>query len=441
MSNESFDKKSLYIYLLLLGVFGYVMKYILNTILSHHLTTWSYGDFSIALKILALTSSLALLGTNTTTVRFISTYLQDKRTLKLKSFIEWNVKLVRYSFCICILVGGLSVAIMSILHVWNWKDIQTYHLSIYMLWVTPVASTFMLLSSYLLCAQYYVLNAFMQNAKSILTILLFFVIIIVLEVPINDYSLGLILLLVYVAFIVIELFFIIYKMPLIGKLIFDSLGSKNHASINQDWFRVSRRLALNGVICAFIFSCDLIIIQLIDPITHDVGLYAVALTIASSLFVIPQNIYSLLKSQVSTSTESVEGKNALEQHIKHLNRISYLFTLILASVLILFSKQFLGHFGFIYQQAGKALIILIVGFSIGATCQPATAILAYSGHETTLLKITIMEFILIIVSAIIATYFWGYVGTAVATSLTIAAKALLFHTAAYRKVGVRTFII
>ncbi|RUR09885.1 oligosaccharide flippase family protein [Legionella sp. km772] len=177
MSKEFANKKLLFIYLLVIAVFGYVMKYIMNIVLSQHLSAERYGDFSIALKILALTSSLALLGTNSSTVRFISSYLQDKRTLKLKSFIEWNVKLVRYSFFICLLIGGLSIGIMHVLHWWNWKDITSYHLAIYMLWVTPVASTFMLLGSYLLCAEYYVLKSFMENAKPILTMILFFIMI------------------------------------------------------------------------------------------------------------------------------------------------------------------------------------------------------------------------------------------------------------------------
>ena len=110
-------------------------------------------------------------------------------------------------------------------------------------------------------------------------------------------------------------------------------------------------------------------------------------------------------------------------------------------MLIVFSKTFLGHFGLFYQQAQSVLLILTVGFSIGASVQPATAIIAYSGNEAVLLKISVTELTLIIVLGIIGTYFWGYVGTAIATAFTIIVKALAFHIAAYRKVGIKTFII
>lgn len=441
MNNEPINKKLLYSYLLLLAVFGYIMKYTMNIVLSRHLSTVSYGDFSIALKILALTSALALLGTNSSTVRFISSYLKEKKTLRLKSFIEWNVKLIRYSFFVCILIGVVSVGIMHLLHWWQWKHIATYHLSIYMLWVTPVASTFILLGSYLLCAQHYVLKAFLENSKPILTILLFFLLIFIMEMPVNDFTLGLILLLSYVIFIVIELIFIVFKIPIVGKFFLDALSLKNDATLTQDWFQVSCRLAFNGVLCAFIFSSDLILIQLLDPVRENVSLYAVALTIASCLFVIPQNIYTFIKAQVSSLVTTVEGKKDLEQSIKYLNRISYSITLVLASSLIIFAQQLLAHFGTFYQQAEQALIILTVGFSIGSTCQPATAVMAYSGNETFLLKITITELILMIVLTILATYIWGYIGAAYATSITIIIKALLFHTSSYRQVGVKTYTI
>jgi len=121
--------------------------------------------------------------------------------------------------------------------------------------------------------------------------------------------------------------------------------------------------------------------------------------------------------------------------------VTIIVTVVLTGIILHYSKTLLHHFGVSYVQASPVLNILIIGFMFGACAQPAKNILAYSGHEISLLYISVFELSFMILLCSISTYLFDIKGLACATAFIIITRTLLFHIAVYRKLKFKAFVI
>ncbi len=439
---EQLQKNKIVIYLMTLAIFGYLSKYAFNLILTHYLKPSLFGDFNIAQRILGILATLSLLGTNTSSKLFLSNYLQDRHDINIQSYIKWNTKIIRIPFAICIIIAISSFAIMHMLHIWHVKDIRTYHLTIYMLWIAPIASMLTLLNTYLLCANYPVSYAFVANSSNFFSMVFFLILLVFYEAhEITSFKLFIILSFGLLSLLIVDIILLMKKTPYLFNLIARALTTKHKHLIEPTWLNMSSRLAINGLFCSLIFTIDLFILKLISPHPESVGYYAVTLTIASSLFVIPQNIYITIKAKVNYLLATNEGKKQLEMNIKALNRFAVIFTLLLGYCILYYSKTLLHHFGVSYVQAYPILQILVFGFIIGTFAQPAKTILAYSGQVKGLLFISITELSFMLILCTTLTYLYDIKGIAIATSLSMIVRTLLFHIVSYRHTQFRSYIL
>ncbi|MDP1614340.1 MAG: hypothetical protein Q8L68_00935 [Methylococcales bacterium] len=443
MNVESFllyvKKNALSFYFVLLAFLGYAAKYALNIVLAHHLSSRLLGDFNIALRTLGLLTAFALMGTHTASKRFVSHYLHHHRNDMLEDYIAWNFRFIRISFTVCVVVAITAYLVMHALHIWHIKDIRDYHLAIYMLWVAPLAALWTLLSSYLLCANYPILSQIFQNTKNILYIVLFFFLVLWLKIAVDRDSLFLLIGTSILLLCIVELGVIIKKTPFLFTIIRRACLLKKPRRVHPDWMRVSFRLICSGLIFVVICAIDLILVKLIVPAENAAGLYAVALTIASFVFVIPQNLFTLIKTKMSRLMMTKSGQKRLGRELRTLNRFSLATILLFGGVIFLFSKALLLHFGGIYLEAESVLLILVFGFMVGAYAHAATAVLAYGGYETLLLRVSIIELTVFMILGIVLTYCFGIIGTALATTLTMVLKTVLFNSVVYRAAQIKAY--
>lgn len=434
------ENKIIY-YLMLVALFGYISRYIFNAVLSHYLQPSLFGDFNIAVRVLGILTSFALLGTNYSTKRFFSRYLHRHDENGLQNYIQWNLNIIRLPFILCVVVALAAYIIMRELHVWHLKDIQTYHLAIYMFWVAPVAALLSLLSTYLLCAEHPIFYKLMTNMVYFIATFIFLIIVYTFDISFNGYWLVSVLFLSFTGLVFVTILFIIKKTPYLFQSFSIAMHSKALKFVHPDWKVVSMRMAANGLISLIIFSIDLIILELISPIEDSVGLYAAALTISTFLIVIPQNLYAMLSIQVHELCSTLEGRKKLEESIMRLNRNSMVITIFFGVAMLMGSKTLLLHFGSIYLQAESILKILIVGFIVNAFGQAPVTVLSYGGHEKWMVRISTIELLTLLILCSLLTYFFGIVGTATATSLTLISKTLLSHYIAYRQANIKTYLM
>jgi O-antigen/teichoic acid export membrane protein len=429
------------VYLIGLALIGYSAKLALNILLAHYLTPSHYGDFSIALRTLAVLSSAALIGTEYSSKRFMPYYLSVGDTKTLTDYIKWNLNITRITFPLCLVIAITSLIIMHALHIWHIKDIRTHHLSIYMLWIAPFSSIFALLGTYLSCTNHGLIYRIFNKTRNLVFMLIFILIINCFNVEIDSYLLVFVFFLSFFTLIILQLSFLKKKEPLIFTHIVNTYHSSQSHTIQKDWVIVSIRFVLNNFIFLLICSADLIIIKFISPDENSVGLYAAALTLTAAMLVIPKNIFAFLNSKVHPLSRSKEGREQLVAMTIHFNQISLFSMVVIGLFIIIFSKELLGYFGAIYLQAEYMLKILTFGFIIGAYSKSASTLLAYSNYEGLLLTISCVELVAIIVFGSLATYFYGIIGTASITAVVLALKTITMHSAVYYKLKLKSFMI
>lgn len=329
---------------------------------------------------------------------------------------------------------------MRSLHVWHIKEIRSYHMAVYMLWVAPVAALFTLFTNYLICANQTILSTTLRNVRVVLYILLFIGFIQYFNIELRAYTISLILLLSFLLLFVVECLLIYYKAPVLFKGMRDAFLLKRGIQPGNHWLKFSSRMAVNNLVFILICAIDLFLVEFICPDASAVGLYSAALVIASFVLVIPQNLYTSFKTEISHYATSVHGRKILEHDVKRINRLSFTVSFVLGLGIIIFSKTLLSYFGPLYFEADVALKILTLGFMATTFSQPASLFIVYSGNESMALQVSIVELAIILVAGIILTYFFGIVGTAMATSLSILIKTIYFHVQVYAKLKVRAFV-
>lgn len=406
-----------------LATAGYFLKYGLNIYLARHLTESLYGDFSLAVKCLNILSVLSLFGTQVGAQRFLANYLQLNQTAAAADYIAWNIKLIRVSFSIMLGIALISLTTMSILHYVGIKHIRSYHLTVYMLWVTPFAAFSALLGSFLLCTgRIYLSISFSNISRYLIEFILF-----VLIASIFSYTLDSIT----IAFVVLFSFLLISGLSLLTlnedllQMIKSGLKQMTHTKIlRKEWFIVSSRLISNNIIFIITSTLDLIFVKLFTSSEASVAHYAAVLTICGLIWLPPMNLYGALKSKASALLATKEGRDELQGLLDRTNAVVMAITACLTLIIIYFAHALLSHFGPHYGRAMYVLMIMALGSCVGGMLRFSSSLLVYAGYERLLMIFESVQFIAMFLFVIPATYFFNITGTAIATALIICTKAI-----------------
>lgn len=428
--------------ILALSIAAYVTKYLLNVFLAQHLSPENYGDLAIAIRALTIFSTITLLGTGTSSKLFLANYLKTQDASNIRNYLRWNLRVVAYTFTTCFVFAIISLILMLYLHYTGINDINDYHLAIYMLWVAPLAALTLLLSSFLACNNHTIIAQFCQSfAKFVLLALFFVSSVLLFKLQLTDLRIIFILLSVFSILVLFEVVLLRYKAPILF-----SINFRNKNAIPKDkhqkWLKVSSRLIANNIIFLMVCVMDLVIVELLSPDERDVGYYAAVLAISSFIWLIPRGVYQFIKPSISSLIKTQDKKVELQRQLNSANLIMLSVTSLMTIGLLIFANDFLMHFGKAYLIAKIPLIIMIIGNFIGAFSRSSALLLAYSGYESSLLKINYVEIALILILGLILTHYYGIFGMAVATasSVTIKTIIIIYHARKYLKMRPLSFI-
>ncbi|WP_133129707.1 polysaccharide biosynthesis C-terminal domain-containing protein [Legionella yabuuchiae] len=426
--------------LFVLAFFGYALKFGLNIFLARHLTASLYGDYSVAIKLLTILITLSLFGTNIGANRFFVKYLQSDDKEMATNYLAWNVKLLGFTFLITFFIALLAFGIMLLLHYFNIKDINQYHLATYTLWLVPFAAIAKLLSSFLLSGNRILLSMLYNNPfKYLIEIVLFALVVIFIDPELNNTSIVIVL---FVSFVLISIISNFSMNEEILQLL--RLGIKKYKNINlsqMEWLQTSSRLISNNIIFAVTCSIDLIAVELFSSNEAHVGYYAAILTIISLLWLVPGSVYQGLKPQFTILLNDELGHQELQQKLNMTNLIAFILIVVLMLLIIFFGKSILAYFGPQYVQVYSELIVLIVATACSCLARIAPSLLVYAGYESIVLRWSIIELGLMVVLTMPATYWFDIKGTAFATAFVLILKPFFTILIARKKLGLRPLSI
>jgi len=419
---------------------GFFSKFALNTYLAHHLSVSIYGDYSIAISVLSVLSSLVLFGTDVSSQCFLAKYLCAHQKSNALHYIAWNLKLISTSSLIARLVALASIVIMFGLHFFGIREIHKYYILFYVLWITPLAAAFKLLARFLLCTDFVLRMMFLYDVVVYLVeFTLYFMVISVFKYQLNYLMIIAVL---GVSYFLLTLLTYSCLNKNVTHMIWQGLNHWTKISITSPiWFAQSSKLIVNSLVFMITSSLDLFIVKTCSATGHHAGQYAAILTIMSFIWLIPNNLYQKVRPMMSNALTTPEGRLVLQARLDQTNKVVFTILSMVTIIIIVFSRPILQLFGENYVQAQPALICLTIGSALSALIQVSGIILIFADFEGLVLRVSAAQLILLLIAAIPATVWFGITGTAVATSLTMFTINLIFVYYTKKKIGLRAIYI
>ena len=432
------NKNKTVINLLILGLISYFVKFLFNVFAAEHLSPELYGDFSIALRGVFIISLLLLMGTNIASVKYISLYFTDKNPENATRFIKWNLKLVTKTFLIAFIVFTAIFLLLLFMHHLNFTNLGEHHYFVYALWLAPFSALLLLLSSVILSNRQNSLSLFFNKiAIYILLILFMAATVFFLDITIGFFHLMLFLFLGFLLIIIVELFLvnkilIKHEVNITQKLI--NLKLKVH---KKEWMSDSLSLTSGQIIFNLVCFFDLLVIEWVHPNEHSVGHYAAMQTIVNILWVVPSSVTSYFVPLITPLLEKKKYKE-LQSHIDSANYVSLFVSVVMLSLIIVFSEYILSLFGPSYIYAEIPLIVLSVVYFIGAAAFSNARILTFLDPKMIML-INTCELAVLIITSFPLTYYFGILGMTFAVLISVTTKTCFMYIYVKKKIPIKPF--
>lgn len=419
--------------LMLIGIGSYAVKLALAFFLTRIMSKAMYGDFSVAISLFSLVSSLLLLGTNVASNRFLSIYLSENDQERAANYFHWNIRLVIKSILVFFVLLIILLLVIVALHVFNINPITNYHLAIYFLFFTPLGAFSGLILAYILSNKNkYLYSFFALLAQNFLIFGFFIPAALFFSVTLDNITLTLMMLAVFVVLTAIEFLTLMIKLPATVRSRFFRLSSANHQSVNnqkdrEDWLQVSRRLILNQVLFLLIYSLDLYIVEIFGRTEAMVAHYVIVIALTGIILKISNSVNQMVVPHLSNYFKSGQFKK-VQSGLNLSVSVSLFFMCTYLVMVILFAKNMINFLGPHYAnfQSETSLIILSVAFIIAALSSSPMNILIYSGHENKLMMASVAELLIMVILGIALTLFFGIIGMSVALLCGIVTRFFIF---------------
>lgn len=434
------DTKTYVWVLFFIATAGFLVQFFLNMFLTHHLGIRLYGDYSLAIQLLGVFVSVSLLGTDIGSQCFVVKYLQSNKSSKAEEYISWNLKLVGVSFLIIRLVAAIALILMLGLHFLGIRDIHQYNIIFYVLWITPLAASFKLFSSFLIIGDLVFTMMILSKVLIYVLELLFFFIVINFFSVHTDYVM-IVAVLAVSNFLLAVITYYFLNIDFVHMIRLGLNQFKITHIVHPSWAKQSMRLILSNLTYLLICSADLFIVKLFSSNMDHVGQYSVDLTITSFVWLISGNLYQGLKPTMSYELGSAQGRFQLQHKLDQINKIVFTLITVVCFLIMCFSKQLLLLFGEKYLQGQSALLYLTVGTWFASITQIANFVLIYANLEGLAVTISVIELVVILITTIPATYWFGMDGTAISLSIILAVANLTSIYFVKRKLGIRAICI
>jgi O-antigen/teichoic acid export membrane protein len=372
----------------------------------------AFGAYSFAWAWIAVLSTVAGLGFNTTSVRFIPRYLAAARTAKARG-------LVRFGRILTLLVS-CALAVLSISGIWLFVSDTPYRGPLIISCLAIPFLAFMHLEAGYARAFNWMATSTIaeQIARPTLLMAMGFVMVLTFDHASAEVFAALCALAYFIAtagqHAVVR--GRIRRVLKVGETKLDA----------RVWMGVSFAMLLMTGSQTIRMNSDLILVGLyLDPATVEIYTAAVRVaTLVSFVFVVT----NIVAQPTIASLYSLGRHLDLQHFVTTASRWMFLASLATASVILLFGTFFLGLFGPDFTAGYDALTILVIGHVLVSAFGPVTSLLAMTEHHRSAALAHGVSVLTGVVLNVVLIPFFGIAGAAVATSLNLVlTHAVLFY--------------
>lgn len=172
--------------------------------------------------------------------------------------------------------------------------------------------------------------------------------------------------------------------------------------------------------------------------SSEVGIYTVALRTGFIISFVLQAV-NTISAPVFADLYSQGKLVQLGDLVKSLTRIMAAATLPVLLLFLLLPELILSIFGPEFREASVALVIIAIGQYINVALGSVGYLLSMTGHERPLaLTVALVGFMNIVLNLILIPIY-GFVGAAIATSVSIAVQNISLFIIVYKKLGIHAY--
>lgn len=404
ISNLSVDPqpnsfRSLFLFVVTLG--NYALMYLANIVLARSLTVSAFDDYSVALSVVTILSTLATLGLEKYALRAIALFRERQDWRKFRGF--WLFSLKTISGSSLLLFGLLSIGLETI---WAIQHSDNHFAIILFAGFLPIVAITLFLVEVISAQGAHVLGITLYRLFLPSVYLLLIV----------SCSFGNIQLSASVAVLCLGLAWVLTLI-----LIWQAAKWITRSEVWQalplitgkKWLSRSLPLAFNSLMLTVMTSSGVVILELLFPSGLDVGIYAVAAQTGGfiSLIGTSTNRYYLPKMVVLVERRN---KSAIQHLISQRSLMIGGLILTLFLTIALFGQHLLALFGSHFSVGYMTLVIIAVGASISALYADMPYYLQYMGFNRIVLCSTLLAMLTMVTLAFLLGKSYGTLGVAIA---------------------------
>ncbi len=224
--------------------------------------------------------------------------------------------------------------------------------------------------------------------------------------------------------------------PLWVKVSKYSMGGTIYA---RDIISMALPLQVTAVTFFLLTQADLWVLGMFRPM-QEVGIYGVALRIFA-LASIPLVVINSVLAPIVAELHAKREIDKLEIMLRGTAFLASVPTLLVLLVFVVLGENIISIvFGASYGEGGVILAILSVGYMFQVLTGSCGLVLAMTGNQTSLMRITFVSGAVVILSALLLVGEMGGVGVAAASALGITIQNIMMIYAVKRKLGIWTHV-
>ncbi|MGY6277505.1 lipopolysaccharide biosynthesis protein [Methylomonas sp. MgM2] len=378
-----------------------------NIYLAHHLNTDGFADYSVAISVVTLLSSLATLGLEKYALRFVALNIEREKWGRLRNFLRFSLKtIVLTSFALLI---TMTVTLESIL---AWKHAD-FHIAIviYAAFLPVIALSLFLVeivtvfgSQILAMALYRVFLPASYIAS-------------VISLQHTSFELS------ASSSVVCLGFAWFLTLGLLGIAAYRASPKALRRSVpnSQDrlkWIGRSLPLLINSLMMTLMNSAGPIILHAMHPSGFQVGLFAIVMQTNAVIALVSTSTNRYYLPMLMVLVERGDAKGTKSLLFKRMQTISGFITLYIG-VIFAFGLDILDLFGPGFSDGYLTLCICALGASCNTLFSDSPYYLQFMGHARLVVTLTGITTACMLISSILLSRHYGATGVAVAYAVPI----------------------
>lgn len=406
-------------------IMAVILGLVLNLLITRLYNVEAMGTFALVNSLITIMGIIALMGTNTVTLKLIPEYT-TKYSSKVAIAIYW--KIFGIVSIISILVSFFTYYFSEIIAetIFNEPNISSMFVLASIL-IVPYSLSTLNSSAFRAFKQikYYVLYQVLNPLFKVIALLILSFFSFDENNPVYALFAGIILLSLFTSFIL--------KLKTKQLARNDELSLRNYQLSTISIISLSFPMFLTASMHIVMSQTDIVMLGAMESVVL-VGIYAIAVKLSALTSFILGTVNTMAAPKFSELYHSGDMKS-LKSVTQKSSKMMFFSTLPIVLIFILFGKLFLGIFGEEYEVAYITLLILVIGQFVNAFVGPVGFFLNMTGHQKGLNKMVVFAAIINIMLNYSLIPMYGINGAAIATAISLSSWNILAAIYIKRKFG------